>query len=134
MITSIKNRRIQTHLNQIIIALNPTSTFQSLSLLPHTGLFGTWLTLAVCHLLLNFPVFSSDEKANQYCEYLRTVLDKHAPPFLRKVINHNSSPWFESISDELFIAKRKRRLAERKLMNTKLSIFKDLYRQAKHKV
>ena len=59
---------------------------------------------------------------------------KHAPPSLRKVITHNSSPWFESIRDDLFIAKRKRRHAERKWRNTKLTIFKDLYRQAKHKV
>ena len=78
--------------------------------------------------------FSSVEKANQYCDFLRTVLDKHAPPSLRKVINHNSSPWFESIRDELLIAKRKGHQAERKLRNTKLIIFKDLYRQAKHKV
>ena len=35
--------------------------------------------------------------------------------------------------DEL-IAKRERRQAERKLRNTKLTIFMDLYRQAKHKV
>ena len=34
----------------------------------------------------------------------------------------------------LFIAKRKRRIEERKWRNTKLTIFKDLYRQAKHKV
>ena len=65
---------------------------------------------------------------------MRTVLDKHAPPSLRKVINHNSSPWFESIRDELFIAKRERFQAERKRRNTKLAIFKDLYRQARHKV
>ena len=71
--------------------------------------------------------FSSVENA-----VLCTVLDKHAPPFLRKVIT-SSSPWFESIRDELFIAKRERRQAERKWMNTKLIIFKDLYRQAKHK-
>ena len=44
-------------------------------------------------------VFSSVEKANHYCNYLRTVLDKHAPPSQRKVVNHNSSPWFESIRD-----------------------------------
>ena len=49
-------------------------------------------------------------------------------------MTHNSSPWFESIRDDLFIAKRKRRQAERKWRNTKLTIFKDLYRQAKHKV
>ena len=46
-------------------------------------------------------------------------------------MTHNSSPWFESIRDELFIAKRERRQAERKWRNTKLTIFNDLYRQAK---
>ena len=78
--------------------------------------------------------FSSVEKANQFCDFLCTVLDKHAPLSLLKVITHNSSPWFESMRDDLFIAKRKRRQAERKWRNTKLTIFKDLYRQAKHKV
>ena len=78
--------------------------------------------------------FSSVENANQFCDFLRTVLDKHAPPFMRKVVTHSSSPWFESIRDELFIAKRERRQAERKWRNTKLAIFKDLYGQAKHKV
>ena len=34
--------------------------------------------------------------------------------------------------DELFIAKRERRQAERKWRNTRLTIFKDMYRQAKH--
>ena len=36
--------------------------------------------------------FSSVENANQFCDFLRTVIDK-----LWKVITHNSSPWFESI-------------------------------------
>ena len=35
--------------------------------------------------------FSSVEKVNQYCDFLRTVLNKHAPPSLLKVVNHNSS-------------------------------------------
>ena len=78
--------------------------------------------------------FSSVENANQFCDFLRTVIDKHAPPSPRKVITHNSYPWFESIRDELCMAKRERRQAERKWRNTKLIIFKDLYRQAKHKV
>ena len=56
----------------------------------------------------------SEFSSNQFCDFLRTVLDKHAPPSLRKVITHNSSPWFESIRDELFIAKRERRQAKRK--------------------
>ena len=30
--------------------------------------------------------FSSVEKANQFCDFLRTVLDRHAPPSLQKVI------------------------------------------------
>ena len=75
--------------------------------------------------------FSSVENANQFCYFLRTVLDKHAPPSLRKVITQSFSPWFESIRDEHFIAKRERRQAERKWRNTKLTIFKDLYEKAK---
>ena len=57
--TSIKSLLLQTHLNHTIIAISPTSMFQSLSLLPHTGLLGTWLTLTIHHLMLNFPVFQS---------------------------------------------------------------------------
>ena len=57
--TSIENLLLQTHFNQTTIALNPTSIFQSLSLLPYTGLLGTLLTLTAHHLLLNFPVFQS---------------------------------------------------------------------------
>ena len=78
--------------------------------------------------------FSSVEKANQFSDFLHTVLDKHVSLSLRKVITHNSSPWFESIRNELFIAKRERRQVVRKWRNTKLTIFQDVYRQAKHKV
>ena len=77
--------------------------------------------------------FSFVEKANQYCDFLRTVLDKYAPPSLRKVVNNNSSTWFESIRDEHVMAKRERRQAERKWWNPNLTIFKDLYSKAKHK-
>ena len=77
--------------------------------------------------------FSFVENANHFCDFLRTV-PKHAPPSLRKVVTHSSSPWFESLRDELFIAKRERRQADRKWRNTKLATFKDLYRQAKYKV
>ena len=60
-------QRIQNYAARVIlrlptiatIALNPTSIFQSLSLLPYTGLLGTLLTLTAHHLLLNFPVFQS---------------------------------------------------------------------------
>ena len=75
------------------------------------------------------------KKQTSSVTFLRTVLDEHAPPSLTTPLTtHNSSPWFRSIRDELSIAKRERRQAERKWRNTKLTIFKDLYRQAKHKV
>ena len=35
--------------------------------------------------------FSSVEKANQYCDFLLIVLDKHALPSQREVINYKSS-------------------------------------------
>ena len=77
---------------------------------------------------------SSVGKANKFCELLRTVIDKHAPPSRLKVIAHNSSPRFESIRDELIMAMQERRQAESKCRSTELNIFKYLYRQAKHKV
>ena len=45
--------------------------------------------------------FSSVENANHLWHFLRTVLDKHAPPSLRKVMTHNCSPWFESMRDDV---------------------------------
>ena len=70
--------------------------------------------------------FSSVESANQYCDILRTVLNKHAPHSLRKVIIHNSSPWCESIRDLHLKSKRERRQAERRCFNTMITIFNDL--------
>ena len=78
--------------------------------------------------------FSSVEKANQYCDFLCTALHKHAPPSLRKVITHESSPWLKSIRGEFFMAKTERRQAKRKWRNTKLTSIKDLNGHAKHKV
>ena len=134
--TSIENLLLQTHLNQTIIALNPTSMFQSLSLYLYRTVrnIANIVRSSFIAELSSVSEFSSVDKANQFCDFLCSVLDKHAPPSLWKVVTHNSFPWFESIRDELFIAKRERRQAERKWRNTKLIIFKDLYRQARHKV
>ena len=135
--TSIKNLLLQTHLNQTIIALK--GYFNVSVSMPSTS-YRTVRNIAKIDRpssiaeLSSVSEFSSVENANQFCELLRTVIDKHAPPSLRKAITHNFSPWFESIRDELFIAKRERRQTERKWKNTKLTIFKDLYRQAKHNV
>ena len=43
------------------------------------------LTLTAHHLFLNFPVFPSVENANQFCEFLRTAIDKHAPLLCRRL-------------------------------------------------
>ena len=133
---SIWNVPLQTHLNQTIIAFNPNSMFLSLSFLPHPGQIRALHTFTIHPLLLNFPMFQSFHLLKRLTSTvtLCTVLDMHVPPSLRKVTNHNSSPCYESIRDELLIAKRERRQVERKWRNTKLTIFRDLYRQAKHKV
>ena len=118
---SIENLLLQTHLNQTTIALNPTSV----SVSKPSILYRTVRNIANIDRpsfiaeLSSVSEFSSVENANQFCDFLRTVLDKHAPPSLRKVVTHSSSPWFESIRDELSIAKRERLQAERKWRNTK---------------
>ena len=135
--TSIKNLLLQTHLNQTIIC---TKSYFNISVSKPSTLYRTVRNIANtdCPSFIaevsSVSAFSSVERANQFCDFLHTVLDKHAPPSMQKVITHNPSPWFESIREELFIAKRERRQAERKWRNTKLTIFKDLYRQAKYKV
>ena len=103
--------------------------------LPLTGLLGTLLTLTVQHILLNFPLIQSFHLLKRQANSLswRTVLDKHSLPSLQKAMTHSSFPWLESIRHELYIAKREGRQAERKWRKTKLAIFKDLYKQAKHK-
>ena len=109
--TSIKNLLLQTHLNQTI-----KTNFNVTVSKPH-NLYKTVRTIAnidrpsIIAELSNVAEFLSAEKTNKNCDYLRTVLDKHAPPSLQNVINHNTSPWFESIRDELLIAKRERRQA-----------------------
>ena len=45
-----------------------------------------------------------------------------------------SSPWFGLVREDLLEAKRIRRQAERKWRNTNLTVFKDLYKKAKHHV
>ena len=147
--TSIENLLLQTHLNQTIIVIvitmlcyyhYCTKSYFNVSFSKPSTLYRTVRNIANIDRpsfiaeLSSVSEFSSVENANQFCDFLCTVIDNHAPPSLRKVITYNSSPWFESIRDELFMAKRERHQAERKWRNTKLNIFKDLYGQAKHKV
>ena len=143
MTTSINNLLLQTHYLLFIYIITDhycTISYFNVSVSKPSTSYRTVRNIANIDRpsfiaeLSNVSEFSSVEKAHQYCDFLRTVLDKHAHPSLRKVINHNSSPWLESIRDELFKAKRERCQAERKWRNTKLTIFKDLCKLAKHKV
>ena len=56
--------------------------------------------------------------------------------FCLNCANHNTSPWFESIRDDFYKAKRKdvKQRENEANYDTKLTIFKDLYRQARHNV
>ena len=72
--------------------------------------------------------------ADQYNVTLRSVLDKHAPAAKTRVTERMSSPWFGLVREDLLEAKRSRRQAERKWRNTNLTVFKYLYKKAKHHV
>ena len=77
--TSIKSILSQTHLNQTIIALCPTSVSKP-SIIHRTvrnmaNIDRPSINAEHCSV----SEFLSVEKANQYCDFLRTVLDKHAP-------------------------------------------------------
>ena len=72
--------------------------------------------------------------ADQYNVTLLSVLDKHAPAAKSRVTERMSSPWFGLVREDLLEAKRSRRQAERKWRNTNLTVFKDLYKKAKHHV
>ena len=58
------------------------------------------------------------------------MIYRHARP-LQQVRNHTSSPWFESIRDELLKAEKK---ISSTWSKTKLTLSRDLYRQEKHRV
>ena len=63
--------------------------------------------------------------ADQYNVTLLSVLDKHAPAAKSRVAECMSSPWFGLVREDQ---------AERKWRNTNLTVFKDLYKKAKHHV
>jgi hypothetical protein len=76
----------------------------------------------------------SADNADKYFASLRSVLDKHAPATKRKIRERPSAPWFLLVSEELLEAKRVRRREERRWRSNPITIFKDLYKKAKHAV
>ena len=70
--TSIENLLLLTHLNQTTIALNLTSIFQSLGLLPYTGSVRNIANIdrpSFIAEISSVSEFSSVENANQFCDF-----------------------------------------------------------------
>ena len=65
---------------------------------------------------------------------LRALLDKHAPPMVRRVPTGRSSPWYAGVRDQLRIAKHGRRRAERRWLKTGLAVDRQIYWTAKEAV
>ena len=71
---------------------------------------------------------------DQLNDILSSVLDDHAPIIRKKVRANKNDPWFDDIKDQVAIAKRRRRNAEKKKNKTGLTVHKQIYTQAKKDV
>lgn len=65
---------------------------------------------------------------------LGAVLDRHAPVTRKEVKPNRSDPWYAEVKDELREAKRQRRVAERKWLQTGLTVFKEIFAKTKRHV
>ncbi|XP_072022074.1 uncharacterized protein [Amphiura filiformis] len=70
------------------------------------------------------PAPDLEELVNQYETVMGMLLDKHAPLVEKSVIVRPHCPWY---TDELRLAKQKKRQAERKYTKSKLEIDKQIY-------
>ena len=75
---------------------------------------------------------ASCQSADDLGTALVAVMDNHAPAVLKEIKQTKSDPWYPSIKDELRDAKQRRRQAERKWLNSGLTIFKQIYSKAKN--
>ena len=62
------------------------------------------------------------------------ILDKHAPVTKKEIKPAKSDPWYPLIKNDLKDAKQKRRQAERKWLKSRLTVFEQIYDQAKYYV
>ena len=76
--------------------------------------------------LSNVTELDISEHVEQYNKTLCAVLDSHAPTSTKEVRIRKHSPWY---NEELSIARRKRRQAERRWNGTKLTVHLDILRQ-----
>jgi hypothetical protein len=76
----------------------------------------------------------SDCSVAMYNETLTSVLDKHAPLCQRTVSGRKFNPWFSGIAEKFGKLKRERRQAERRWLKSKLTVHKQIFESAKHKI
>ena len=79
-----------------------------------------------CPLILT-PENDIDKLVDQYNGSLSSILDNHAPIITKKVHIRPNTPWF---NEDISMAKRMRRKAERQWLSTKLTVHLELFRQA----
>jgi retron-type reverse transcriptase len=72
--------------------------------------------------------------ADSFDKVLRSTLDVHAPLSQKTVSGKRDAPWYNMTGEDLLIAKRERRRAERALDKNKLTVFKQIYNAAKRAV
>ncbi|KAK7459425.1 hypothetical protein BaRGS_00019004, partial [Batillaria attramentaria] len=71
--------------------------------------------------------------ADHYNAALRLVLDRHAPASRRRVTERKAaSPWFGALGEELVLAKRERRRAEKQWRLSGLTVHEQIYQRAKN--
>lgn len=75
--------------------------------------------------LCNNPSDDITHLVNQYNTTLSNILDTHAPARSKTITIKPQSPWF---TEEIRIAKRDRRRAERRWRSTRLSVHHEIYR------
>ena len=82
-----------------------------------------------CENIKNSPLLQQqapdlETLVNQYDNVLKSLLDKHAPVMQRRVTIRPSAPWY---TQEVALAKNKRRRLERKWYSTRLQSDRELY-------
>ena len=71
-----------------------------------------------------------EDKVQKYNVILFSVLEKHASPQMKKVIDRDAPPW---MNDKIMNAQT-RRIFERRLRNTKLNVHREAHVEDREKV
>ncbi|XP_046564276.1 uncharacterized protein LOC124273096 [Haliotis rubra] len=79
--------------------------------------------------LLQDPPNDVNQLAELYSSTLSSLLDKHAPSALKEIIVRSGTPWY---NEQVLLAKRKRRAAERKWRKSRLEIHRQLYKSERN--